>query len=109
MKAVFVSIATLALSVFAAPSVAEGSVAVRSAAVVEPEFAVLKRDQTAEDLINAINKATDNINTIGISISKTMPLFSAGCCSALTLGRRCDHYQGQVWRHQQAGRHQTGQ
>lgn len=74
MKAVFATIATLALSVFAAPAAPEGSdVAVRDAAVVQPEFAVLKREQTAEDLINAINKATDNINTIGVSISKKTP------------------------------------
>ena len=74
MKAVFATIVTLALSVFAAPAAAEVSaVAVRSAAVAQPEFAVLKRDQTAEDLIDAISKATDNINTIGVSISKKMP------------------------------------
>lgn len=74
MKAVFATIATLALSVFAAPAAAEGSdVTVRDAAVAQPEFAVLRREQTAEDLINAINKATDNINTIGVSISKKTP------------------------------------
>ncbi|OAA81960.1 hypothetical protein LEL_01505 [Akanthomyces lecanii RCEF 1005] len=82
MKAVFATIATLALSVFAAPAAAEVSaVAVRSAAVAQPEFAVLKRDQTAEDLIDAINKATDNINTIGVSINVTITKVKSGAIS----------------------------
>lgn len=64
------SVATLALTVFAAPSAVEGSVAARDAPAAQPEFAVARRDQSAEDLINSITKATDNIKNIGVSVSK---------------------------------------
>ncbi|ATY64688.1 hypothetical protein A9K55_005182 [Cordyceps militaris] len=88
MKAVFVSLATLALSVFAAPSPIEGSLAVREpAAVASSEFSVEKRAQSAEDLINAINKATGNVNTIGVSINVTIGKFKAGAITKLTATR----------------------
>ncbi|KAJ3482669.1 hypothetical protein NLG97_g7510 [Lecanicillium saksenae] len=81
MKAVFISIATLAFSAFAAPSVAEGSVAARSAAVAQPEFGVVKREQTAQDLINSITKASDNIKNIGVSVNATLAEVQAGTIS----------------------------
>ncbi|OAA73703.1 hypothetical protein ISF_00604 [Cordyceps fumosorosea ARSEF 2679] len=80
MKSIFFSLATLALSAFAAPAIAEGSLAATAAGVVaaEADFAIEKRAQTAEDLINAIVKTTDNINTIGVSINVTLSKVKTG-------------------------------
>lgn len=69
MKGIFVTVAALAASVFAAPSIAEGSIVAREATVTRAEFSVDKRE-TVAGLTDAIIKATDNIKTISISISK---------------------------------------
>ncbi|TQV98388.1 hypothetical protein V2A60_007868 [Cordyceps javanica] len=81
MKSIFVSITTLAFCAFAAPSVpsiAEESLAAPDADVAQPEFAVFKRAQTTEDLISAIKKATNNVNTVGATINVTLSKVKSG-------------------------------